>query len=327
MFSGTSAKIVKDQIERKGTVMGLALHNFKGRLGSEINPDVRLGTEISDYAKMAGVRGIIHSDESMDKYGFTSDEIKALRHELGLGEGDAFILIAGETAKDAMELVVQRASYALQGVPKETRTVRDTVLCTTRFMRPLPTGSRMYPETDVRPVAVTKDMLSMSERLAPDLERERKSLHAILKNENLEEQLIMSPRLSLFRTIIVKSSAEPEFVANTLLQKFTELRRQGAAVDAVREERLLELFDAYANGMITKQAVGELLMALAKRDESVAKLVNALSLNRITGSTLKTLVDRTKTEMGSTQSKDALRERIMAKDRLRIDGSELNALI
>ncbi len=327
IFRGTSAKIVKDQIDRKGTVMGLALHNFKGMLGFEINPDMRLGTEISDYAKMAGVRGIIHSDESMDKYGFTNDEIKALRQELGLSENDAFIMIAGENTKDAMELAAGRAAYALQGVPKETRTVRDSVLCTTRFLRPLPTGSRMYPETDVRPATVTNEMLSLSERMAPDLDKEKKSLHAVLKNEHLEEQLIMSPRLALFRTIIVKSSAEPEFVANTLLQRFTELRRQGMAVDTIKEERLLELFDAYANDMITKQAVGELLAALAKQDEHVGKLVAALSLNKITGSALKALVEHARKEIGGSAGKDALRERIMAKDRLRIDGSELNALI
>jgi len=328
IFANTTAKIVREQIDRKGTVMALALHNFKGMLGYEINPDMRLGTEISDYAKMAGVRGIIHSDEALDKYGFAEGEISTLRRELKLGEGDAFILIAGTSAAEAMELASQRAGYALQGVPKETRTVRDSVLCTTRFLRPLPTGSRMYPETDVRPVAITSGMLAMSKKMAPDLEQEKKRLHTMLKNVPLEEQLILSPRLPLFRTIVAKSSAEPDFVANTLLQKFTELRRQGVAVDAIKEERLLELFDAYAKGSITKQAVGELLAALAKQDEKVAKLAEGLSLNRITGGALKALVERVRKELGGAQAgKDALRERIMAKDRLRIDGSELNALL
>lgn len=329
LFAKTNAKIVKEQLDKKGTVMGLALHNFKGMLGYEINPDMRLGTEISDYAKMAGVHGIIHSDENMDKYGFTKEEISELRKELKLAEGDAFILIAGEgtSAKDAIELAIQRADYAMQGIPKETRNVRDTVLCTTRFMRPLPTGSRMYPETDVRPVTITSEMLAQSKKIAPDLEQEKKRLHDLLKNTSIEEQLIMSPKLPLFHTIVAKSSAEPDFVANTLLQKFTELRRQGVAIDAIKEERLLELFDAYAKGSITKQAVGELLVALAKRDDPVSKLAESLSLSKITGSALKALVERARKELGGTPDKNALRDRIMAKDRLRIDGSELNALL
>jgi glutamyl-tRNA(Gln) amidotransferase subunit E len=309
--------------------MALALHGFRGMLGYEINPEMRLGTEISDYAKMAGVHGIIHSDEAMDRYGFADKEIIALRHELKLAEGDAFILIAGQGAsvRDAMELASGRASYALQGIPKETRGARDIVLCTTKFLRPLPTGSRMYPETDVRPVAVTEAMLALSKRMSPDLDHERKKLHAMLKNTPIEEQLIMSPRLPLFRAIVEKSAAEPDFVANTLLQRFTELRRQGVAVDAIKEDRLLELFDAYAKGTITKQAVGELLTALAKNDMPVARLAEELSLNRITGSALKALVERARKELGGASGKDALRERIMAKDRLRIDGSELNSLI
>jgi glutamyl-tRNA(Gln) amidotransferase subunit E len=329
IFADTHARIVREQIEKKGIVMALALHGFKGMLGYEINPEMRLGTEISDYAKMAGVHGIIHSDEALDRYSFTEKETSALRHELKLSESDAFILIAGESesVRDAMELAGQRAGYALQGIPKETRNARNIVLCTTRFSRPLPTGSRMYPETDVRPVAVTEAMLAMSKKMSPDLDQERKRLHAMLKNNSIEEQLIISPRLPLFRAIVEKSRAEPDFVANTLLQKFTELRRQGVAVDAIGEERLLELFDAYAKGIITKQAVGELLAALAKRDRPVARLAEELSLNRITGSALKALVERARKELGGAPGKDALRERIMAKDRLRIDGSELNSLI
>ena len=41
------------------------LADSRGYLGFEINPNRRLGTEISDYAKMAGVNGIIHSDEDI----------------------------------------------------------------------------------------------------------------------------------------------------------------------------------------------------------------------------------------------------------------------
>ena len=329
IFADTSAKVVRDQLDKDGTVMAVALHSFKGMLGFEINPDMRLGTEISDYAKMAGVHGIIHSDENMDKYGFTKEEINALKYKLKLAEGDAFILIAGERASvsEAMELASQRASYAMQGIPKETRTVRDSVQCTTRFMRPLPTGSRMYPETDVRPVAITSEMLALSKKMAPDLDKEMERMHALLKNTALEEQLILSPKLPLFREIVATSHAEPDFVAHTLLQKFTELRRQGVAIDTIRKVRLIELFDAYAKGSVTKQAVGELLVALAKQDNPVSKLAEELSLNKITGSELKALVEHARKELKGAPSKDALRERIMARDRLRIDGNELNALL
>ncbi len=329
LFANTRAKVIWDQIERKGIALALALRGFNGMLGFEINPDRRLGTEISDYAKMAGVHGIIHSDEDLRRYEIGGDEMNALKKELGIAANDAFVLVAGDgaSARKAMEFAAYRAGYAMQGVPKETRAVRDSVSCTTSFLRPLPTGSRMYPETDIRPVAVTSEMLALAESLSPDLDKERARLHALIKNAMLEEQLVLSPRLQFFHTVVDKSGVEPDFVANTLLQKFTELRRQGVAVDAISEDRLLELFDSYAKGRIAKQAVGELLAALSKRDKPVAKLTEELSLQRITGGALKALVERARKELGGKPSKDALRERIMAKDRLRIDGSELNSLL
>ena len=63
-----SGKIIRDAIAKGGVVMGARLHGFAGILGFEINPDRRLGSEISDYAKMAGVKGIIHSDEDLSSY-------------------------------------------------------------------------------------------------------------------------------------------------------------------------------------------------------------------------------------------------------------------
>jgi glutamyl-tRNA(Gln) amidotransferase subunit E len=329
LFAATRAKVIRDPLEKKGVVMALALRNFKGMLGREINPNRRLGTEISDYAKMAGVHGIIHSDEDLERYPLSKAEVDGLRLALKLSDKDAFVMVAANdsaTARRAIELAGMRAGYALQGIPKETRGVQDNVLCTTSFLRPLPTGSRMYPETDVRPVLVTDEMLAQSKASAPDLELERQRLHSMLKNSALEEQLILSPRLQLFKTIIAKSKAEPDFVANTLLQKFTELRRQGLAVDALSEERLLELFEAYVKGRITKQAVGELLAALAKHDEPVATLIDKRSLHRITGKALKELVARMRKELGNPGS-EALRNSIMSKYRIAIDGSELNELL
>jgi glutamyl-tRNA(Gln) amidotransferase subunit E len=57
-------------------VMGVGLHGFAGLIGHEIGPNRRLGSEISDYAKMSGVKGIIHSDEDLSKYGFSERRLR-----------------------------------------------------------------------------------------------------------------------------------------------------------------------------------------------------------------------------------------------------------
>ena len=65
---------------------------------------------------------------------------------MGLPDYDSFIIVAGsrESAAKAIEFAIGRAKYALVGVPPETRGVINDDTYTTRFLRPLPGGSRMY---------------------------------------------------------------------------------------------------------------------------------------------------------------------------------------
>ena len=224
LFSGTKVAIISNQLKKHGIAVAFGLKGFKGILGTEVNPNKRLGTEISDYAKMAGVQGLIHSDEDLNKYGFSQEELASLRKELGITESDSFILIAGgkDQAPVAVSHAIWRAKYALLGVPKETRAANDNSYYTTRFMRPLPSGSRMYPETDTRPILVTEQMLLQAEKDAPNLDRERKQLSSLIKNKALAEQLIMSPRLQFFKRTVEETGADPEFTLSRPTGKGTE---------------------------------------------------------------------------------------------------------
>jgi glutamyl-tRNA(Gln) amidotransferase subunit E len=320
LFKGTKVKI----IDGAGCVMGFRLEGFKGILGREVNQKRRLGTEISDYAKMAGVNGLIHSDEDLKKYEFSDGEIESVRENLGIGRDDAFIIIAADaySAKKGIELAIWRARYALEGVPRETRQALGGELCTTRFMRPLPGRARMYPETDVRPIPVTEEMLEEADANAPSIEKEERYLASLVKNAAVSRQLMLSPRFNLFKSIVEKTSADPEFVANFLMQKLTELRRGGHDHDAVSDERMIELFAAYGNGEITKSGVEEIVKALAGRDRPIADIIKELRLRRITGRELEKLV----TGEIKTKGKWAVRD-IMSKHRLVVDGAELHEII
>ncbi|HIH50561.1 MAG: Glu-tRNA(Gln) amidotransferase subunit GatE [Candidatus Micrarchaeaceae archaeon] len=327
IFLSTSVDVIKYHI-KDGAVFAFALKGFKGLLGFEINPNRRLGTEISDYAKMAGVHGIIHSDEDLQKYRFTGEEIAALRRQLRISENDSFIIIAGkpEEVERASQLAIWRAEYALKGVPKETRMAHDNENYTSKFLRPLPTGSRMYPETDIRPIFITKEMRAAAAEAEPNIEKERKYLKSKVKADAVVGQLMLSPRLPLFKAIVEKTKADPEFVATVLLQKMTELRRSGVDVDSIDEGRIIEVFRYYADAKITKQAVQEVLALIPKENGELGAMLLKRGLLRLKGADLKLLVENyTKENKGI--SKDDLRARIMAKYRLSVDGSELNSLL
>ena len=327
VFMHTAANVVKSQLEGHGVVVGLRLKGFAGLLGAEINPKRRLGTEVSDYAKAAGVKGIIHGDEDLDGYGFSKDEISGLSKKLGMNVGDSFIIVAGmpEEAVKAAMLAKQRAEQAIVGVPPETRGAATDGTFTTRFLRPLPGGSRMYPETDAKPIPVSDKMLRAARASAPDVEKERSVLAKQVGGDALAARLMLSQRLQVYRALVGDTKADPKFIANVLLQKFTELKRDGIDVNSIGDARLIEMFELYSKGRITKQAVDEILRRLAKEDIGVKEVVRDGNLGRISGKKLEKLVNDAR--KAGASGKEALRDRIMEKHRLNVDGGELNSLL
>ncbi|MCL5433499.1 MAG: Glu-tRNA(Gln) amidotransferase subunit GatE [Candidatus Marsarchaeota archaeon] len=328
LFKNTKVKIILDQLSKNGIVMGFKLSGFKNLLGKEVNPNRRLGTEISDYVKMAKINGLIHSDENLSAYGFDDNELFTIKKELEIDDkNDSFILIAGSknnVAKASM-LAVERARQALIGVPLETRGVANTELCTTKFLRPLPSGSRMYPETDAKPIIITKEMLDEAARNAPDIEKMKERLYKELSNKNIADQLLTSNKLVLYLNIIKESKADSDFVANILMQKFVELKRGGFDVDNINIINIIDLFKIYKKDEITKQAVEELLKILSKRKESIdiSKLIKENKLERIKSKELDNLIEKVSKEINSKDI-EKLRSIIMSKYRLNIAGDELN---
>ena len=328
LFASTSVGIIKRGMENGGATMGFGLKGFKGALGTEVLPGRRLGTEISDYAKMAGVGGIIHSDEDLNKYGFSAAELEGVRKALNISETDSFILIAAEKARcqKAIGIARDRALQAISGVPLETRAAVNDQTYTTKFLRPLPGGSRMYPETDIKPIKITPNALASAEKSAPRLDQEVSALSKDLKDAQLANTLILSGKLPLYKAIAGGTSVDRRFIASVLLQKMTELRRKGYAVDLIRDEDIIAVFQRYDGGTVTKQAIEEVIKALSEGHTDIDKIIADGSLRRISGKALKDLVSSFSKTVQSS-SKDDLRNRIMAKYRLVIDGEELNRII
>ena len=329
IFTKTQSPLIKSYINRKGTVIGMKLANFKGILGMEVNPERRFGTEVSDYAKIGGVNGIIHSDEDISKYKFNDNEVRAINAELGIGKNDSFIIIAGmeRNCKNAIKFARMRLEYAFSGrVPEETRGVYNADLFTTKFLRPVPGSARMYPETDLRTVRITKAMLEDAESHSPSIEKEEDILKEQIKAISLRDQMMMSPRYGLYKLAVSSVDINPEFVANVLVQKFTELRRAGYDVEKIPEEKIIEIFKLYAESKITKQAIDELLKESSKTSESISGILSRKSLLKLDESKLADLVQNVM-HSANTKDRSKIIAAVMSANRLNIDGDELNRLL
>jgi glutamyl-tRNA(Gln) amidotransferase subunit E len=322
IFKSSNAKIMK-QVTEGGSAFGARLEGFEGALGTEINPNRRLGSEVSDYARLAGVGGLIHSDENLEHYGFSDLELSSLRKALGVGKGDAFILIVGprETCVAAIGFALIRAEYALEGVPKETRGVDSRQLITT-FMRPLPGGSRMYPETDVRSMLVDRKSFELLKKSAADPDRIAKWLDEKIGNRQLSEQMLWSPYMPLFREIVERTGVSGSVVAPILLEKTKEAKRSGVDVDRITAEAFTRIFEIYKEGGITKAAIGELIKRAPVDEKGVERAIKEGGLERLSGAKLEGLIKKS-----GKKGRDEIVRELMQKHRLNIDGEELNALL
>jgi|TARA_B110000263_G_scaffold250133_1_gene270749 glutamyl-tRNA(Gln) amidotransferase subunit E len=159
LFINCQSDMLQKSISSGSIVLALKLPGFAGKIGSKKLDESgaqlpRLGRELASSAKQAGVAGIFHSDE-LPAYGIVESEINSVRKQLDLSESDAFVLCVAPKwqAELALESVLLRVRAAFHRIPGE---VRNVVIRkgspedgTTTAMRPLPSGARMYPETDL----------------------------------------------------------------------------------------------------------------------------------------------------------------------------------
>ncbi len=269
VFRGTSSRIAKKALASGGVALAVKLPGFARLLGRELQPGRRLGTEMADRARYwADVGGIFHSDE-LPGYGISEDEVNEVRRLLNCGELDAFVLVFEERrkAERAVEAVVERAREALEGVPPETRAANPDG--TTRFLRPMPGKARMYPETDIRPIVVGEELLARVRGLLPEPPEAKyeRFVRVYGLSPELARKLLRSYRLDLFERIVSTIGAPPSLVASTLEDTLIDLRREGAPVQNITDEHLMELFELFARGGLVKEAIPLVLKRLAENPE------------------------------------------------------------
>lgn len=268
IFANTGSKVLARSQKSGGVVLACQLAGFAGLVGREIQPDRRLGSEMSDRAKRAGVGGIFHSDE-LPAYGITPAEVEAVRGLLAAGEGDAVIMVTGprDRADKALQAVLVRAREALAFVPEETR--RALPNGCSEYMRPLPGSARMYPETDVPAVVITEETLDGLKM--PELFADRSKRYQKDYDLSAEQARVMaaSPNYPLFEEIM-KTNLSGSIAVRTLETIPIELAREGVAVSNLTEQHFKDCFALVTQGCLAKEGLTDLLRALAEHPEMTA---------------------------------------------------------
>ena len=261
VFKNTRSNLIKSKLEFKGKVLGANLPGFKGILGLNFSENKRFGTELSSYAKAFGVGGIIHSDEDPKKYYISPEEINEIIKRLNVKENDGFILVVDQEdkAKLALEAAIKRAKMQYTGdFPPEVR--KAEIDLTTSYLRPMPGAARMYVETDVPSMKITKEVMKEI-KLPKLLNEEVKELASKYKiSEDLIKE-ILKQDLEFENLISQYQKIEPNLIARILVEIPKEIKtRFNLDISKLTEKDFNKVLGFINEGKLTKDSALDALV-------------------------------------------------------------------
>lgn len=243
------------------------LRGFHGTLRWQTQTDTYFSREISDRVRVVAclttLPNIIHSDSPSET--LSSSEWQSLRKYMGAGDDDTLVAVWGsiqDAALGASEIAL-RAREATIGVPSETRqALRDG---TNGFERILPGPDRMYPDTDLPPIRITKDRLQKLRSGIPPPYWDRERWYRTLGvPEDLMGPLSISPFANLFARAVKEWAIAPAVAAETLVQFPKRIRKKlGRTVD-FSEETMREVLLAVRERFLAREGILPALLDVAQ---------------------------------------------------------------
>ncbi len=334
VLAGTASKVLAGSLEHGGVVLALRLPGFSGLLRGEDAEGVRhrLGPELAGYAISMGLKGVFHSDE-LPAYGVTAEEVARVGDALGCSDGDAFVMAAGPAGvtRPAMTAVGQRAAAAVGEMAPEVRGAKPD--STTRYLRPLPGSARMYPETDVTPVRLSRELVAAIAEMPVELPEQW--IERIARVHGLSSaqagQLLNRGQDAQFETL--SATHDPKLVGLVLLSVLPEMEREDVDVTAVDDGTLGALLAGVGEGLYSKEALSQVLGRMLEHGEDAADAAGALGLS---GVSLEGVEERVRAIVA--ERADFVRERgmaalgplmgvVMGEFKGQVDGAELSRLL
>lgn len=265
LFQNTKCNFVRKAIESGQHVYALAVEKFSGLLKKQCG-DRTFGKELSAYPASYGF-GIIHSDEHLEEYNLVLD-FENLRKELKADDGDLVLIVVGNKVEKAISALVDRINYCLVGVPEETR-VADGI--GSKYARPLPGSGRLYPESDVPAIKITKFLDVEVPKTLDEKKEELKELPP-----QLAEQIVKSKYYSWFNEL---KKYDPVLVANIFLSTYKDLSRRGFDVNKITKEDLETLMKNTASSRISKNSITDILELVCTGTKIESALANFMQMS------------------------------------------------
>lgn len=292
LFKKCKSKIIQNALKKNQKIFGISFKNMSGMFGFSPYEGIRLGKEIAELVRFYGIGGVFHSDE-LPNYGIENQDIEGLRKILQINEKDGFLILAApeEQMKIIIEQVILRIEYIKnKGIPIDTRLATQNG--ETKFLRPRPGAARMYPETDIPPIIISKKELELAIKDIPkSWDQSIKELQTKYQiNFQLSEQLLDSNYFELFEKIVERVNVNPTFIASVLCSTITNLERSGFDSKLLIGEEIEKAFQFLDKGKISKESIEIIFENIMKgKSQTIEEAMDNTSIEAIDKSELENI--------------------------------------
>ncbi len=267
IVSKTDYEPLRAAIAAGQVVRCVVLRGFAGLLNEPTQEHTTFAKEFSDRVRVIAcltqLPNLIHSDMASET--LAGRDWKQLRRRLRAEHGDALLLVWGNAAdtETACHEIALRAKEATIGVPNDTRQAYKDG--TNGFERVLPGAERMYPDTDLPPLAIRQERLDRIAARLPEFVWDREARYHALGLPSDVLPALSAPRLAaLFDRLTGELGLPPRFVAVLLGQRLKALRRRGVPVETLTPEEIYAVCAAHAKGRLSREGVPVVLRLAAE---------------------------------------------------------------
>jgi glutamyl-tRNA(Gln) amidotransferase subunit E len=299
-FLKCKSKIIQNAIKKNHKIFSISFKNMAGMFGYSPYEGIRLGKEVAELVRFFGIGGVFHSDE-LPNYGIEESDLENMKKFVEINENDAFLILAcpEEKMHTVVDQIILRIEYIKDhGIPIDTRL--STVNGETKFLRPRPGAARMYPETDIPPIIISKKELENAKKNIPkswdDSISELQIKFEI--NSQLAEQIFDSRYIELFENIIQKrisqdGKADATFTSSILCSTIPSLERKGLNSKLLKSDEIEKAFQLLDKGKIAKESIGIIFEnIMAGKSKTTQEAMKNTSIEAVNESDLEEIIKK-----------------------------------
>tara|TARA_Y100000310_G_scaffold74559_1_gene70786 strand:+ start:1537 stop:2940 length:1404 start_codon:yes stop_codon:yes gene_type:complete len=334
-FQRTALVAVDGYIETsKGRVgiQGLMLEEESAKKIKEKNDEVtydlaRLGVPLLEIATAPDIKNATHAKEVAEKIGMILRSTGKAKRGIGTIRQDVNVSIKGHSRVELkgfqelkfMEKFVEnevKRQVKTKGEDQHVRKLNPDK--TTSFMRPMPSAARMYPETDIPTIPITKKLLQSIK--LPELLDE--------KTLRYEKKFKLRPELAreIVKTGIIfknytKLKLDNNFIADVLVNYPKEIKKRFGLDSNLTQKDFLEVLTYLEQGKVSKDAVLDLLVKKVKGQKINLKSFETIDDKKLEAEIKKIVKANPKAPIGGLMGD------VMKKFKGKVDGKKAMSIL